>query len=157
LKDGGSIAVFSRWDVQEYFIMAIKCAGLAIKNVLIWDRQIHGMGDLKGNFAPQHDVILFATKGKFKIYGNRPKSVLRSKRLQGVNLVHPNEKPVDLLEQLINSLTKENETVLDCFMGSGSTGVACVNTGRKFIGIEKDEKYFEIAKNRIMEHASTSS
>lgn len=64
---------------------------------------------------------------------------------------HPTQKPVELLEYLIKTYTNENEIVLDSTMGSGSTGVACVNTNRKFIGIELDEKYFEIAKKRISE------
>lgn len=63
---------------------------------------------------------------------------------------HPTQKPVALLEDLINTYTNENETVLDFTMGSGSTGVAAQNLNRKFIGIEMDDKYFEIAKNRIM-------
>jgi len=65
--------------------------------------------------------------------------------------VHPTQKPVSLLEYLIKTYTLENETVLDFTMGSGSTGVACINLNRSFIGIEKDDKYFEIAKNRINE------
>lgn len=65
------------------------------------------------------------------------------------NTLHPTQKPVALLEYLIKTYTLENETILDNCMGSGSTGVACINTGRNFIGIEKDDKYFEIAKNRI--------
>jgi site-specific DNA-methyltransferase (adenine-specific) len=64
---------------------------------------------------------------------------------------HPTQKPVALLEYLIKTYTNENDIVLDNCMGSGSTGVACVNTNRNFIGIEKDEKYFEIAKQRIEE------
>lgn len=65
--------------------------------------------------------------------------------------VHPTQKPVALLEYLIKTYTNENELVLDFTMGSGSTGVACLNTNRKFIGIELDEKYFNIAKDRIEE------
>ena len=65
------------------------------------------------------------------------------------NRLHPTQKPVDLLEYLIKTYTNENDIVLDFTMGSGSTGVACVNTNRKFIGIELDKKYFEIAKERI--------
>lgn len=64
---------------------------------------------------------------------------------------HPTQKPVALLEYLIKTYTLENETVLDNTMGSGSTGVACINTNRNFIGIEKDETYFNIAKKRIDE------
>ena len=65
--------------------------------------------------------------------------------------IHPTQKPVALLEYLIKTYTLEGETVLDNTMGSGSTGVACINTKRDFIGIEKDDKYFEIAKKRIEE------
>ena len=62
---------------------------------------------------------------------------------------HPTQKPVRLMEYLIKTYTNENETVLDFTMGSGSTGVACQNTNRNFIGIEKDENYFKIAQDRI--------
>ena len=64
-------------------------------------------------------------------------------------MLHSCEKPVPLLTDLILELTDENNIILDCFMGSGSTGVACLNTNRNFIGIELDEKYFNIAKNRL--------
>jgi site-specific DNA-methyltransferase (adenine-specific) len=64
---------------------------------------------------------------------------------------HPTQKPVLLLEDLIKTFSNEGNLVVDLTCGSGSTGVACVNTGRNFIGIEKDEKYFEIAKERITE------
>ena len=63
--------------------------------------------------------------------------------------IHPTQKPVALLEYLIKTYTNEGETVLDNCMGSGSTGVACINTNRNFIGYELDEKYFEIAEKRI--------
>ena len=70
------------------------------------------------------------------------------------NRVHPTQKPVALLEYLIKTYTLEGETVLDFTMGSGSTGVACLNTNRNFIGIELDEGYFNIAQNRIEEVAN---
>lgn len=66
--------------------------------------------------------------------------------------IHPTQKPVALLEYLIKTYTLEGETVLDFTMGSGSTGVACLSINRSFIGIEKDDKYFNIAKERIYEH-----
>lgn len=64
-------------------------------------------------------------------------------------MVHSCEKPISLLEDLITELTNEGDTVFDCFMGSGSTGVACVNTNRNFIGIELDPNYYQIATERI--------
>lgn len=80
-------------------------------------------------------------------YTNYPRNILEFKR--DLPNIHPTQKPVALLEYLIKTYTNENETVLDNCMGSGSTGVACMNTNRNFIGIELDEKYFEIAKERI--------
>ena len=68
--------------------------------------------------------------------------------------VHPSQKPVELLEYLIKTYTDEGQTVLDFTMGSGSTGVACANTGRDFIGIELDEGYFDIAQKRISDAES---
>ena len=68
------------------------------------------------------------------------------------NRLHPTQKPIELLEWLIKTYSNENELVLDNCMGSGSTGVACLNTNRCFIGIEKDENYFNIAKERIENH-----
>ena len=80
-------------------------------------------------------------------YTNYPKHILYFDK--EVKTQHPTQKPVALLEYLIKTYTNERETVLDNCMGGGSTGVACVNTKRRFIGIEKDEKYYEIAKQRI--------
>lgn len=81
-----------------------------------------------------------------------PKSIIVESNANQRGKVHPTQKPVALCEYLINTYTNEGETVLDNCMGSGTTGVACLNTGRNFIGIEKDPKYFEIARNRIMGH-----
>lgn len=78
-----------------------------------------------------------------------PTSILYFARAE--NRLHPTQKPVALLEWLIRTYTSEGETVLDNCMGSGSTGVACIGTNRKFIGIEKDEKIFDVAKKRIQE------
>ena len=67
------------------------------------------------------------------------------------NRNHPSEKPVELLERMILNSSNEGDMVLDCFTGSGSTGVACVNTNRKFIGFELEKKYYDIAEKRIAE------
>ena len=75
-----------------------------------------------------------------------PRSIQQFGRQTGI---HPTQKPVALMEYLIRTYTNEGETVLDNCMGSGTTGVACMNTGRKFIGMEQDAKYFEIAQKRI--------
>ena len=110
--------------------------------------------DLRGGENARSDHF---SKLKRQDYVNKntryPKSIItvnmQSKECHQSKRVHPTQKPVELLEYLIKTYTNENETVLDNCMGSGSTGVACINTNRNFIGIELDENYFEIAKNRI--------
>ena len=89
----------------------------------------------------------------FNLFGDKPyhSNVLVFPKENKNYSVHPTQKPVALLEHLIKIYTNEGDLVLDNTMGSGSTGVACMNTGRKFIGIEKDEKYFKIAEERIKE------
>ena len=83
---------------------------------------------------------------------NPPTNILEFKKDTKRNgKSHPTQKPILLMEYLIKTYTNENETVLDFTMGSGSTGVACVNTNRNFIGIEMDDKYFDIAQKRIKE------
>ena len=80
----------------------------------------------------------------------QPRSVLKiSRGTRGKKRLHPTQKPVALMEYLIKTYTQEGETILDFCMGSGTTGVACKNLDRRFVGIEKDETYFEIAKARI--------
>lgn len=106
-----------------------------------------------------------STQNKTEIYGNcktevngggstkrYPRSVLTFASDKQTCCLHPTQKPVALCEYLIKTYTNEGEVVLDNCMGSGTTGVACVNTGRRFIGIELDNKIFEIAKERIENH-----
>ena len=85
----------------------------------------------------------------FQEFTGYPKSVLEFSSVS--KTVHPTQKPTDLLEFLIKSFTSEGDTVLDFTMGSGSTGVACKNLNRNFIGIERDDKYFDIAQKRILD------
>lgn len=84
--------------------------------------------------------------GYLQEWTNYPKNILEFQSDRGH---HPTQKPVALMEYLIRTYTNEGETVLDNCMGSGTTGVACANTGRRFIGIERDPGYFEIARSRI--------
>lgn len=154
LKDDGCVFVFTRWDVQQSFLDAMKDNGLKVRNVLIWDKVIHGMGDLKRAYGSRYESIIFASGKDFRFVEKRPQDIIRCQRVQPMKLVHPNEKPVQLLETLIRQTVQQNGVVLDCFMGSGATGIACMNTNRRFIGMEMDPKYFEIAKQRIEQAAA---
>ena len=124
-------------------------AGFKFQNLLMWD---------KGNVTPNRwymqgfECILMLRKGGAKNINNLGSSnILKVPNIIG-NKTHPTEKPIDLMRILIENSTQPNEIVLDPFMGSGSTMIACLNTNRKGIGIELDKHYFDIANKRINEH-----
>lgn len=97
------------------------------------------------------EYILFMRKGKAKpVKESGIGHILEFNNILG-NKLHPCEKPTDLLQLLIQNSSNEGDIVMDCFMGSGSTGVACMNTNRRFIGIEIDENYYNVSKKRIEE------
>jgi site-specific DNA-methyltransferase (adenine-specific) len=100
----------------------------------------------KFNSKPEYDNKIYEYK--------EPESIILFSNRADKRGLHPTQKPVALLEYLIRTYTNENETVLDFTMGSGSTGIACQNTNRNFIGIELDENYYNIAKKRIEENGS---
>lgn len=150
IKDTGCMMIFTRWDVQQCFIDEIcRVGGVKVKNILIWDKGTHGMGDLKRAYGSRYESIIFAVKPGFAFPGKRPMDIISCPKIAANQLVNPNEKPVGLLKTLIQQTTAPSAKVMDCCMGSGSTGVACVDTGRDFIGIELDKHYFAIAKDRI--------
>ena len=129
-------------------------AGFKFQNLLVWD---------KGNVTPNRyymqgfECILMLRKGGAKNINNLGSSnILKVPNIIG-NKTHPTEKPIDLMRILIENSTQPNEIVLDPFMGSGSTMIACLNTNRKGIGIELDKHYFDIASKRINEHQKATA
>lgn len=157
LKNGGRLICFYRWDVQDAFLNEIKEAGFLVKSQIIWDKGVHGMGDLAGEFAPQHESIIYATKGRYEFKGKRPTTIIRANRLSPTHMIHPNEKPLSLIKHILLSISEPNEVVFDPFAGSASTYQACVETGRICITTELDDHYFSVAKDRISKIKSFTS
>lgn len=151
LRPTGSVMIFTRWDVQQIFIDKMIEYEMKPKNILIWDKIMHGMGDLKQSYGSRYESIIFWPNKDFRFLEKRPSDILTCKKVPPKQLQHPNEKPVKLLAELIRQTTPPDGTVLDCFMGSGSTGVACVETNRNFWGIELDNNYYHISQKRIEE------
>ena len=148
LKDDTAIYCFCSWHNADIFKKAFE-KYFKLKNIIVWVKNNHGSGDLKASYAPKHEFILYGNKGRRTFYGKRMEDVIFANKTKNEN--HPTEKPIDLLEQFINNSTEKNAVVFDGFMGSGSCGVACINTNRNFIGIELDKGYFDIAEKRINE------
>lgn len=149
LKEGGCLVCFCRWDVQEAFRVAIEWAGLEVKAQLIWDKGNWSMGDLEGAPGLQHELMWFATKGKFKLPGKRPSSIYPFARVPADKMVHPNEKPAGLIRKLLHDYTKRGDSVLEPFGGSGVTGMTCYSEGRLCFMTELDETHFANQKARF--------
>lgn len=145
-KDNSAHYIFCSFHNIDVFKQSFE-KRFKVKNILVWEKNNTSMGDLKGDFAPKVEFILFLHKGRRLINGSRDPNIFRFSRTG--NKLHPTQKPVDMFEYLISKFSNENETILDPFAGSGTTAVACINTGRNFIGIEKEEKYVDIANKRI--------
>ncbi len=115
------------------------------------NERISGKSKLKENRINGVQQIIRDTTNRKKYPVNKLEFNRLSKELNSKYVLHPTQKPVSLLMYLVRTYTNENQVVLDFTMGSGSTGVACMLTDRKFIGIELDDKYFEISKSRLNE------
>jgi len=149
LCEDGALYLFTRWDVFPQWVEQVKKSGFMVKNCIIWNRVVHGLGDLNGSYAPMYDMIIFATKGNHKLKNGRPKDILTFKRVEANKLVHPTQKPVSLIRHLILNSTDEKDIILDCFAGSGTTLVASKQTNRQYIGIEIVKEYCDIAERRL--------
>jgi len=141
--------VFCEWR-NEAFRRSMDAAGWPVKSQLIWDRVVHGLGDLNGAFAPQHDLAWWSSRDGFSFANGRPTTVMRFQRVSADALWHPTEKPEALMVYLVDRASRVGNTICDPFLGSGTTLVACVRTGRRGIGIEIDPGYYQIAKRRIL-------
>jgi site-specific DNA-methyltransferase (adenine-specific) len=147
MKEHEDVLVFGKQKTVYYPIMQErKGSGLARSKYAFSDASRHKSGEFVGNIKGDYDKENDAGNSELRL----PSSIQEfNNRASGDRGFHPTQKPVLLLEYLIKTYTLENETVLDFTMGSGTTGVACKNLNRNFIGIELDENYFNIAKARI--------
>ena len=155
MKEHESVLIFSKGKTNYYPIKEERHgSGLERAKYKYTENSRHKTGDFVGNLKGDWDKENDSGNDELRY----PSSVQEfNNRAAGDRGLHPTQKPVALLEYLIKTYTNEGELVLDNCMGSGSTGVACMNTNRDFIGIELDEKYFEIAEKRIAEAKTNSA
>ena len=143
-------AVFTDWRQLPALTDALQAAGWVYRGIVVWDKG--HCRPVPNRFRNDCEYVVWGTNGPRKTEYKTGAPVFpgcyRVSSVPSSRKHHQTEKPVELLEKLI-AICPEGGTVLDPFMGSGSTGVACVNTGRSFIGIELDGGYYETAKQRI--------
>ena len=157
LSKNGSVVIFNDWknlgDIARY----CESLGLEIKDLLRWEKTNPIPRNRDRRYITDYECAIWLVNKKSKWVFNRLDGKYQRPKFEypvvsgNEKTIHTTQKPVKLMEEIIRVHTKKDNTILDCFMGSGSTGVACMNTNRKFIGIELDENYFNIAKQRIEE------
>jgi site-specific DNA-methyltransferase (adenine-specific) len=145
LVPGGSFLSFIDWRQYPQLYGAVESTNLRVQMLVVWDKDVMALGN---GFRNQHELILHACNGVPNVFDKGVPNVLRIQRINSSDL-HPTEKPVPLIIKLLNVVTRPGDLVFDPFMGSGTTGVACMKTGRNFIGCEIDPNYFAIAQRRI--------
>lgn len=152
LAKGGHLLCFIDWRMYPNLIGAIESADLRQYPTLVWDKRHFGMGSV---FRNQHEWIAHFTNGIGTANRRDTPNVLSYSGTRDGE--HPTQKPLDLARRLVDTVTQEGGTVLDPFMGSGTTGVAAVLEGRKFIGCELSDHYIEVAKRRIVDGYAAST
>ena len=148
MKPDSHLYVFTSWKVLPQFI-EITSRYFNIKNCLVWVKNNWSMGDLDGNYAEQYEIIIYATKGNKKLNGGRDTNVLNFDRVSNAQLLHSCEKPVKLIEYLLDKSTQSGDIVADPFAGSGTTLVACKNMGRGYWGCEIEQENYDVALGRL--------
>jgi len=146
LRDGASLTLFTDWRMVPHLAPALESSGLRYQNMLIWDKGNPGLGT---GFRPQYEVILHLVKGTGRFHDFSAGNVLRESRVGAAERLHQTEKPVELLQRIVRVVCPTGGLVLDPFMGSGSTGVAAVSEGMRFIGIERALEHVETARRRL--------
>lgn len=147
-KPDACIYFFCDWRGCAFYYPIFNSV-LPAKNLLIWEKRAR---PILNNYGFGYEMILFSGRIKGNVFSNvitGIKSFNSGAAKTNGEKVHPTQKPIELIEKIIIDSINEGDTVLDTFMGSGTTGVACINTGRRFIGYEIDDEYFGIAKNRL--------
>lgn len=147
LKDDAHIYIFGNIYYMEDIKPIIE-KYYKLENIIIWDRKIIGMGNLK-SYGPSFDIIYFCSNLKWKdLNGVRERDILQFERVSPSNLKHPTEKPLDLLKFLIKKSSKENDTILDPFAGGGSTIIAGIELNRNVKASEIEEKYVLLIRSK---------
>lgn len=147
LKPGGTFAVFTDWRQLPTTTDAVQAAGLVWRAIAVWDK---GVGrPVKGRFRNHVEYVVWATNGPHDNPQDcYPSAVLRHTPPTAGKRIHLTEKPVGVISDLL-TLTPTEGVVLDPFMGSGTTGVAVVESGRRFIGVEMSDHYYALASDRL--------
>ena len=151
LDKNGSFVVFNDWKNLGDIVRFAETCGFETKDMLRLEKSNPMPRNRDRRYITDFEcAIWFTKKGAKWVFNRQDENYQRPKFVHSIDKgLHPTQKSVKLMEELVKIHTNENQLILDCFMGSGTTGVACKNLNRKFIGIELDETYFNIAKERI--------
>lgn len=149
LKPSGSLLCFMDWRMAPTLIPALESSGLRYQNLVVWDKGSAGLGV---GFRATHELVAHLTAGKPEYFSRSLGNVIRCPRA-GADRLHPTQKPSKLLRALIQVVTPPGGLVVDPFSGSGSVAHVASGNGYRAIGIERDQAYVEISRDRLANDA----
>lgn len=157
LDKNGSMIIFCSYRFISKIIEKLENSGMVVKDILQWRKSNPMPRNINRRYVQDTEFAIWAVKKGAKWVFNKPNNIsyLRSQFIAPVvagkeRTIHPTQKSLSVMEQIIQIHTNHNQVVLDPFMGSGTTGVAALKNGRKFIGIEIENIFFDICKNKIL-------
>lgn len=148
MQSNCDIYVFTRWDLMQPWKEILEKLGLSVPMQLIWNKGDPGLGDLDACWGCGYEVILYAKKGRRPIPKRRG-AVISVDKVPPGKMVHPTEKPVELIKILVNMSSNPGDFVVDPFSGSGATSVAAKELGRDSLAMDLNPEYVEVGKNRL--------
>lgn len=148
LKNDTAIYMFCSWHHIDFFKQEFE-NHFKLKNIVVWNKNNHGSGDLKGAYAPKHEFVLYGHKGRSLFREKRIPDVIDCAKIASPKLTHPTEKPLELLDIFVRNSSDKGGIILDGFAGTGSTCISATRNGRKYIAFETVSEYVGIANKRL--------
>ena len=160
LKTGGNIIIFNDWKNMSYIKDELEKNNCLIKEMIQWQKPNPMPRNRDRLYVTSCEFAIWATKGKGWTFNRQrdtyENTIFKYPIVNHKQRIHPTQKPVELIEDLIKIHTNENDIILDPFIGSGTTAIASLNTNRNYIGFEKDITYYNLANERIKNHITSN-
>jgi len=146
LKQNRAFFLFTNWENEWWMQQALQTH---LRNKVIWVKNDWSMGALGSSLANQYETIFLGAKGNWKLKGKRVSDVQSFPRVSPVGRIHPTEKPLKLIQWIVELTTNQGDLVIDPYLGSGVTAEVCIRTRRRLIGWEIDKDFYEATTKRV--------
>lgn len=148
LKDDGAVFIFSGTPKLQEFLLSVQMY-FKMHNIIIWNKINPIYPKSNAHFRLQYEPIIYATKGLHYLKSTKCSDIIEAKIPRGKTRIHPTQKPVGVINEIIQSLDDSKSIILDPFMGSGTTAISCIKNNKNYIGFEINKEWFDKSIKRI--------